>query len=113
MKNENKGDDMVEIMSHLHQYVPSYKHAKKTYQTSVGELQVSQDHLTKILIGGDQLTAARGRGAKRARANSLSEVTRLEGIIPVAEEWHVKLNLLDVRKFVHLTLSWHFCILWK
>ncbi len=89
LKNENKGDEMVEIMSHLHQYVPSYEYAKKTYQTCTGELQVSLDHLVKIFFGGDQLTAARARGSKRARVNSLSKVTRLEGIVPCAEDWHV------------------------
>lgn len=95
-KNENKGDEMVDILCHLHQYVPSYEHAKKTFPTCTGELEVSQDHVMKTLFGGDQLTAARVRGAKRARTNSLSEVTRLEGIIPCAEDWHVKLNFLDV-----------------
>lgn len=97
LKNENKGDDMVEIMQHLHQYVPAVEYAKTVYLTSTREeLQVSQVNLKKILFGGDQLTAARGRGAKRARANSLSGITRLDGIIPCAEDWHVKLNLLDV-----------------
>lgn len=87
--NENKGDEMVEILSHLHQYVPSYEYAKKAYPTTTGELQ---HHLMKILFGGDQLTVTQ---ARRARVNSLSAVTRLEGIIPCAEDWHVKLNLLD------------------
>lgn len=88
---------MVDIMSHLHQYVPTLEYAKTIHRTSTGrELEVSQVHVRKILFGGDQLTAARGRGAKRSRVNSLSGVTRLDGIIPCAEDWHIKLNLLDV-----------------
>ena len=29
--------------------------------------------------------------------NSTSAASRLQGIIPCAEDWHVKLNFLDVR----------------
>ena len=96
MKNENKGDDMVEIMSHLHQYVPSVKYTKKVNVMGTGEVEVPHVHLKKILLEGDQLTAARTRGAKKGRVNSLSAVTRLEGIEPAAADFHVQLNLLDV-----------------
>lgn len=99
MKNENKGEDMVEIMSHLHRYVPSIEREKTQYVTGSGEeVEVSEVNTKKILFGGDQLTAARARGAKRARANSLSGTTRLEGLTPCAEDWHAKLNLLDVSR---------------
>ena len=52
---------MVEIMSHLHQYVPSIEY-KKTVQMMTTEetVEVPQASITKILLGGDQLTAARG-----------------------------------------------------
>lgn len=86
---------MVEIMSHLHHYVPSVEYTEKI---TVNEepVEVLQASITKILLGGDQLTAARARGARRARANSLSPITRLEGIEPTAADFHVLLNLLDV-----------------
>ncbi len=84
-------------MSHLHQYVPSIEY-KKTVQMMTTEetVEVPQASITKILLGGDQLTAARARGARRARANSLSPLIRLEGIEPTAADFHVLLNLLDV-----------------
>ena len=44
--------------------------------------------LHPLLFGGDQLTAARARG--------ISPMTRLEGLIPCAEDWHAKVNLLEV-----------------
>ena len=53
--------------------------------------------MRKILFGGDQLTAVRARSAVRAKINSTSAASRLQGIIPCAEDWHVKLNFLDVR----------------
>ena len=97
MKNENKGDGIVDIMSHLHQYVPAIEHTKRVTIKSTGEeVDVHQATFHKILIGGDQLTAARARGAKKMRANSVSPLTRLEGLIPCAEDWHTKLNLLQV-----------------
>lgn len=49
-----------------------------------------------MLFGGDQLTSARARGAIRARVNSLSSIAHLDGLIPCAEDWHVKLNLLAI-----------------
>ena len=96
LKNENKVDDMVDIMKALHQYVPSEEYASNTYKTCVGEVEVPQFHLKKIFFGGDQLTAARSRSAKVSRVNSVARTLRLDGLIPCAEDWHVKLNFLDV-----------------
>ena len=92
-KNENKRDDMVEIMAHQHQYVPSVTYLIQGMGVSV---QVPRAILHKILFGGDQLTAARARGAQRIRINSKSPQEKLEGLIPCSEDWHTKLNLLGV-----------------
>ena len=51
---------------------------------------VTKASVHPILIGGDQLTAARARGALRAKANEDKPSLRLEGFIPVAEDWHAK-----------------------
>lgn len=97
LKNENKGDEMVEIMSHLHQYVPSFEYTRKVFLPSSNETtEVPEAVFHTILFGGDQLTAARARGSKRMMINASSRVKRLEGMIPVAEDWHTKLNPLDV-----------------
>lgn len=97
LKNENKAVDMVDIVTHLHQYIPVYEYSKTFQVPGTGdEVEVLDASLHRIFFGGDQVTAARARGAVRAKMNSLSPVTQLAGIIPCAEDWHTKLNLLDV-----------------
>ena len=59
-------------------------------------VSVPQATFHSILFVGDHLTAARARGAKKARVNSVTPVSHLEGMIPCAEDWHARLNLLDV-----------------
>ena len=54
-----------------------------------------------LLIGGDQMTAARTRGSKRIRSNSLRGKERLEGLVPVVEDWHAKVCLLGVSVMHH------------
>ena len=81
MKNENKMDDMVDILTHMHQYVP---------------LHIKLETLHHILIGGDQLTAERIKGAQSLRKNSTSGTGRLEGLVPVSEDWHAKVCFLQV-----------------
>ena len=102
LKNENKGDDMVDIMLHHHQYVPSHEFARNVHIDGVEqETEVPEAAVKKILFSGDQLTASRARGAKRARGNSLSSVSRLNGLEPTASDFHVQLNLLDVSKLLY------------
>ena len=42
------------------------------------------------------LTAKRARGSKHIRSNSLRGLDRLEGLLPVAEDWHAKVCLMGV-----------------
>lgn len=97
MKNENKVDEMVDILSVLHQYVPM---KECTAAVDIPEMEdateVKVQSMHTLLLGGDQLTAERARGACRVRQNSQSAAGRLEGIIPVAEDWHAKVCFLEV-----------------
>ena len=52
--------------------------------------------LSTMLCGGDLLTAKRARGSQYTRSNSLRGKDRLEGLKPVAEEWHGKMCVLGV-----------------
>lgn len=88
---------MVDIMSHLHQYVPATKYtASVTVPGTEETVQLQQAAFHKIFVGGDQLTAARARSSQKAMANSQAPLRSLCGLIPCAEDWHTKLNLLGV-----------------
>ena len=42
------------------------------------------------------MTASRTRGCKRIRSNANRKKERLDGFIPVIEDWHAKVILLEV-----------------
>ena len=88
---------MVDIMSHLHKYVPTVECDEEVKVPDTDEtVTIKQANIHRILFGGDQLTAARARGANKARINSVSPMKLLEGLTPCVEDWHAKLNLLEV-----------------
>ena len=51
-----------------------------------------------ILLGGDQLTVARARGAQKLRSNEYTPSDRLEGLIPFSQDWHTFVAFLEVSK---------------
>ena len=108
-------------MECMHKYVPLTQYAKD--ETIPG----SSDHETvvtqavdfhRILFGGDQLTAKRGRGAQRIRVNLTNNLDKLKGLQPVSEDWHTKQCFLAVsgicmkyaytvvpRRYAHLVIT--------
>ena len=42
------------------------------------------------------MTVCRSRGAQSAQCNDDNPVGQLEGLIPVAEDWHTRLTLMRV-----------------
>ena len=93
-KNENKIKEMVDILKHLHQYVPVYKCDEGV--SSEAEVIEHECKVYKILLGGDQLTKVRAMSAMRVKSNGWTPTARLEGFIPVVEDWHTKLCLFEV-----------------
>lgn len=87
---------MVEILTHLHQYVPCVPFVTKTTLDTGEVVEEEKANIRRVIIGGDQLTAARIRAGQRAKLNAESPVKRLEGIIAAAEDWHTKANFLGV-----------------
>ena len=75
-------------------------------QSSV--LKVEDDQLVTTVVGGDYLTAARMRGAQRIRGNSETSADRCDGLLPVAEDWHAIVCLLEVRASGHIH---NYCLL--
>lgn len=96
LKNEAKGDEMVDIMRHIHQYVPTVEHVEEITLSTGEEVRVCREAMHQILVGGDQMTAARARSAKKAQANGEKPSCRLEGLIAAFEDWHSKANIMGV-----------------
>ncbi len=95
--DENKLDEMCKILDNLQKYVPSTK-IEVHVPLPDGQVLVHNDHkLYQLLLGGDQLTIARVRGAIGVRSNYKNSKERLEGIIPVTEDWHTRQILMQVR----------------
>lgn len=93
-KNENKANEMCDIMDDLHAYVPSHTPRPNTDQ------QYSSEDITQViyptLLGGDQLTVARVRGAQKLRCNEFTPADRLEGLILFSQDWHSFVACLEV-----------------
>jgi len=102
MKNENKQDDMISIMEHLLRYVPAVTVDHSVVDPETEEtVIISSQRLHPVLFGGDQLTTERVRGCRRTRSNATKTVEKLEGLIPVVEDWHSKVALLKVYACTH------------
>ena len=103
LKNEQYTAEMVAIMNEISKYVLSIR---KT-QTISGE-EIKYTVLHPILFGGDQLTVQTARAAKTAMSGAEMSLERLEGLVPVIEDWHARLSLLKVLCNIIL---WHIMIL--
>ncbi len=60
---------------------------------------------THILFGGDQLTVARMRGT---HATEETAVKRLQGNLPVVEDWHTRMTFLKVKIYDYRPILLHF-----
>ena len=97
-KDENKGDEMVDIMSTIHSYVPMLEFSRKVFVLSLNEhVDIREARSFPIILHGDYLTAARSRGAQKIKINADSPSSRYEGLVPASADWHTKLKLLMVR----------------
>jgi len=95
-KCENKVDEMCFILKELHRYVPT-ESTTLNLKLPTGELKpLDSEVFHRILLGGDQLTAARARSGSSARADHSSSGKRLSGLLPVIEDWHAKMCYLKV-----------------
>ena len=105
LKDENKLDEMVDILHELHRFVPAKSETTDVPVPNSGEVRsLSEIAFHRLLFGGDQLTAKRARAGVRIRNNSTNSADRLEGLLPVAEDWHAKVVFLEVSTvYVHDT----------
>ena len=98
-KNENRVDEMCHIMDKLHTLVPS-KTTMSNFTLLDGESETFLgETIHQLLLGGDQLTAARCRGSAAARCDTDTKTAHLYGLVPVSEDWHAKFRLCKVRVY--------------
>ena len=65
--NENKLDEMSKIMEVFHKYVPTQAGTGTLMLPNGNSLDFDDTKFHEILLGGDQLTVARCRGAAAQR----------------------------------------------
>lgn len=94
-KNENHVAEMMKIMAEMQKYVPCEKQ-KIVYEHNGTQAEIEDMVVHPVLFGGDQLTVQRARAAQIACANETLATERLEGLVPVFEDWHTKMTLLTV-----------------
>ena len=87
---------MCQIMDSLHQYVLSISKDITVDLPDGHSINYKDVDMWETLFGGDQLTAARIRGAISIRANHPTTLQRLEGLIPTVEDWHTRMTLMKV-----------------
>ena len=63
------------------------------------------------ILGGDQLTTARTRSSKRVCCNATRGKEKLEGLVPVIEDWHAKVCFLGVSKALYVLYITAVCII--
>ena len=103
----------MKILEHFQTYSPS-KEVEREFAVSgktgpEATITIKDKQYAMTLIGGDQLTVARMRGAQRIRGNSETSEERFDGVLPVAEDWHAKMCFMEVANvtidFYHLNFS--------
>ena len=94
--DENRLDDMGKIMEHYMTLVPTL-FSEGQYNLPNGcSLSFDNTRFFPVLFGGDQLTEARMRGTQALRDTQDKPFDRLEGVIPVVEDWHTRMTFLKV-----------------
>ena len=96
LKNESKLDEMSSILEQFMKLVPTEPAEGLHVLPNGSTVPYDNTQFFKILLGGDQLTVARVRGTQALRASEDKAVDRLEGVIPVVEDWHARMTLMIV-----------------
>jgi len=92
---------MSEILLGLNAYIP-VQDDLQTVNIDGDTFSNPETKLSPRLLFGDQLTAARARGAAALRIWHKTALDRLEGYVPVTSDWHARLCLVTVR----LNIKW-------
>jgi L1 cell adhesion molecule like protein len=99
---------MIKTLEHIQRYAPSKEVERElTIPTHTGQetVKLKEKKYSTTIVGGDQLTVSRIRGSQRVRGNSDTSEERLDGLLPVSEDWHAKMCFMEVR----LNFSFSLC----
>ena len=89
-KSEQKGDDMIDIPDHVHQYVPSTEDGKVLERFF-------------FFFGGNQLTVERATHAQDAWLQSKEQLKKLQGITCKSSASSGELMIINGREGCHST----------
>ncbi len=78
LRNENKLDEMSQIMEGFHRYVPTQGREGELTLPNGASLSFDNTAFYEILFGGDQLTVARALGVQNLRIGHETALDRLE-----------------------------------
>ena len=85
---------MIDILEEYKNYIPS---KVIMLNETIPDCDNTEDRVyVTTLVGGDCLSVTRAHGARYIKRTSELAVHRLDGFLPVAEDWHAKLCLLEV-----------------
>ena len=107
--NENRIDEMVQILQHIQKYIPTVVQEDNIFIPSqeyyVQEVNTLQH---KVLFSGNQLTFARVIGAQIAMSNANNSVKRLHSLIPVIQDWHTEvIHVCEHQSFMYKLSCFH------
>ena len=91
-------------MDGLHNYVPTTP-VKRSFESQSGIISYDDLDRFPVLFSGDQLTAQQTRKSIALRCNEDTTKLRLEGLIPVVEDWHARQCLMKMGLHVCVTHS--------
>ena len=109
LKNENVLGDMIDILDGLHRYIPTTTTSQTLDVCAEGgrtrAVEIKLHNFSYILLGGGQLKIARIRGSQSTFSNSDNGEERLEGFVPMIDDWHTKMCFMEVTWFLYYTRS--------
>jgi hypothetical protein len=108
--NEAYTSEMITILEELHKYVPQVTQEVSITTTESYSRTKSVTMVYPILLGGDQLSTSRARSAKATKRTEKPYAERLDGLVPVFEDWHTRVTLISVRQhdIVPLCMCCHY-----
>ncbi len=95
-ENEIYHEGMIAIAEHAHKYVPVKQVRKVLSVPGEESIEIEDEDYWLTLFGGDLLSVVRTRGAQGIRGNSETRKGKLDGLLPVAEDWHGKQCFMEV-----------------